>query len=65
MELGTGHTPNVHFVIVFKEWHNLDPPHTDLWRGEGGGEGGTRGSGITKHKSSNRIELNNKMKHSP
>ena len=32
MELGTGHTPNVDSVVVFKERHNLNPTHPNLKR---------------------------------
>lgn len=45
MELGTGNATNVDFVIVFKEWHNLDPPHTNLWRGQTEEEG-DKGEGV-------------------
>ena len=40
MELGTGHTTNDDFVIVFKEWHNPGTSSHGGGREEGGG---TRG----------------------
>ena len=39
MELGTGHTANVHSVVVFKKRQNLNPPDTHLCVCVGGGGG--------------------------
>ena len=59
MELGTRHATNVHFVIVFKQWHDLDPAHTDLQRGRGGKGGGGEGRGrqraVVSHDAKNHM----------